>query len=149
MQELDKENIKKEWSRVNKNEITDRMCVKIKEYTPAQKRKIKYVYRPRTIKTTFTSYLKRAEQKNISFELSLEEFTLIRNAMCTYCGGTGGTIDRIDSSIGYTIKNSAPCCRTCNTMKCTLSEDDFKIHIMQIVNHFIKKSNDFKGQKDT
>ena len=145
MQGFDKENIKKEWSRVNKNELKGRMDAKIKEYKPPEKTRYnrKYVYRPRTIKTTFTSYLKRAEQKNISFELSLDEFTLIRNAMCTYCGGTGGTIDRIDSSIGYTIKNSAPCCRTCNTMKWTLSLDGFKSHIVSIYDHFIKKSNDY------
>lgn len=36
---------------------------------------------------------------------------------CHYCGGTAGGIDRVDSSRGYVVGNTVPCCRTCNNMK--------------------------------
>ena len=34
-------------------------------------------------------------------------------------------IDRIDSSKGYTVENSVPCCKYCNTAKNTMSVDEF------------------------
>lgn len=34
-------------------------------------------------------------------------------------------IDRVDNSLGYTVKNTVPCCTICNKAKLDLSEQDF------------------------
>jgi hypothetical protein len=39
-------------------------------------------------------------------------------------------VDRIDSNIGYIVKNCVTCCSICNTMKNTLSVQEFKEHIV-------------------
>ena len=44
-------------------------------------------------------------------------------------------IDRIDSTLGYTSANTVPCCSLCNSMKSTLSPDNFIAHIKQILFH--------------
>lgn len=34
-------------------------------------------------------------------------------------------IDRVDSSLGYTVENCVPCCKHCNTAKSTMSVNEF------------------------
>lgn len=85
-------------------------------------------------------YKYRAEKKGINFELTLEQFSEITKKSCFYCGAEPsqekvykkayGTyvyngIDRRDNNLGYTAKNSVPCCKHCNTAKMTMTEDEF------------------------
>lgn len=42
-------------------------------------------------------------------------------------------IDRIDSTMGYTINNCVPCCSNCNMFKNDLSVDEFLNHVNKIV----------------
>ena len=43
-------------------------------------------------------------------------------------------IDRIDSTQGYELINSVPCCTICNRMKLDHSKMDFLTHIQKILN---------------
>lgn len=44
---------------------------------------------------------------------------------CSYCGGPGGGIDRLDSNMNYKIGNIVPCCSICNMSKNVLSPEEF------------------------
>lgn len=48
-------------------------------------------------------------------------------------------VDRMDSSIGYTIENSVSCCKRCNFMKSNLGYQEFIDKIKQIYNHLKKQ----------
>ena len=81
----------------------------------------------------FIKFCDRSREKGDLIGLSFAEFIEIINSECTYCGEIGnGSVDRIDSSIGYTVANSQPCCKTCNMMKYTLSDLAFKEQINKI-----------------
>ena len=41
-------------------------------------------------------------------------------------------VDRIDSSLGYSVNNCLPCCEKCNKMKLVYETNDFLNHIKQI-----------------
>jgi len=44
-------------------------------------------------------------------------------------------IDRIDSSVGYTIENCVPCCSMCNLMKLDYSPEQFLNQVKKIAEH--------------
>ncbi len=85
----------------------------------------------------FATYKSRAKRKNILFNLSIDEFTVIVNKSCYYCGEFSKNknfcgIDRLDSNGCYTIDNCVSCCRECNIMKNTLSKKEFFDKIKRI-----------------
>lgn len=87
----------------------------------------------------YRSYLNRANKKSMAFDLSIEEFEKILSMQCVYCGGYNRmTIDRIDSSGGYTQDNVQPCCNKCNMMKYTHDHADFLDHILKIYKHSLR-----------
>jgi hypothetical protein len=71
---------------------------------------------------SFSSYMKRAVDKGISFNITIEEFNDCKSNPCYICGKvntqehTNG-IDRINNDLGYEIGNISSCCGACNTMK--------------------------------
>ena len=95
----------------------------------------------------------RAKTKGLEIELSDEEIVNLMNSPCNYCGISGSNntrrksvkhseyvwkhngIDRLDSSGGYTKKNSVSCCKTCNYMKRHHPIDEFLSHIERIHKH--------------
>ncbi len=98
----------------------------------------------------YNSY--KSERKK--FSLTLEEFRILTQSNCYYCGsepkqvsyrykglGYGAYIynglDRINSDLGYFKENVVPCCKICNSMKLRLSQEDFVKHVQKIVNNFI------------
>ena len=101
----------------------------------------------------FTSYKHWAKKRNLSWELSKEEFLSIVLQPCHYCGVEGATthqanncngafvsngIDRKKSLKGYELKNCLPCCGRCNVMKMDLPYDVFIKHIESIFKHLRK-----------
>lgn len=81
----------------------------------------------------YRQYLGRANQKGKAFTLSVEEFNHILSQQCVYCGsGSRMTIDRVDSSLGYTLENCVPACVTCNMMKYTIDKDEFLSHVVKV-----------------
>ena len=105
----------------------------------------------------YRGYLARVKthKKNITFELTKDQFKDIVLKPCHYCGVEHSSramakptangafvsngIDRIDSSKGYIAENCVPCCTNCNWMKGAMSYDDFLFHIKRIFNHAIAK----------
>lgn len=98
----------------------------------------------------YASYKTKAEQKGRVFELTKEQFKILTESNCFYCGTEPKNIfkhkkyrnpyiyngvDRVDNSIGYTINNSVSCCAWCNFMKHSKTEDEFLQHIKKIYEH--------------
>lgn len=113
----------------------------------------------------------RRRRKEITWDLTFEEFTKLITSSCVYCGGkdhierSGGTrvtplngefcgIDRRDSSKGYTPENCDPCCKMCNYAKNKFTQDEFIAWIARTVEHNIdmtwvmKKYNTDKEFRD-
>lgn len=106
----------------------------------------------------FTSYRNRAYKKNIVFELTKEYFGELVSRNCMYCGSQPfnmvpkkvknningriivNGIDRIDSSIGYTVDNCVPCCKICNVMKNSLTKREFLEWVEKIYKYSLKKT---------
>jgi hypothetical protein len=87
-------------------------------------------------------YKHRAIDKGLEFSLTKEEFKILIQQTCHYCGSpprgnmlrkTGNRIsqliynglDRKDSGNGYTIENVVPCCGICNHAKHTMPYAEF------------------------
>lgn len=104
----------------------------------------------------YLSYKNRAKKhrKKLPFLLKKEEFRKIILMNCFYCNSKplsahthrsyngeflSNGIDRIDSSIGYTIDNCVPCCPICNMMKNDLTYKEFIDHIKRISIHATSK----------
>jgi len=80
-------------------------------------------------------YKYNAKKRNLSWELTDEEFELYWQKPCTYCGDEIAAIgiDRIDSSKGYTIKNTTSCCEVCNRVKMAHDKDFMKNHLAKML----------------
>lgn len=76
----------------------------------------------------YSSYKLGAENRNLPFELTYEQFKKLTIKNCIYCNQEPSRkitkvdlklngIDRIDNSKGYTLSNSASCCKQCNFAK--------------------------------
>lgn len=89
-------------------------------------------------RVVFCSYKADAERRGKSFLLSFDEFIVLSQKNCFYCGvepsnqrkmSTGDFIyngvDRRDNNKDYTTENSVPCCGVCNRAKGTMSYEDF------------------------
>lgn len=101
----------------------------------------------------FRKYEIGAINRNLSFELSKEDFKRISQQECYYCGSypknrakkkiknngefVYNGIDRLDNTKGYTLENSVPCCGICNKMKLNYSEEKFIDQIIKIHNHYV------------
>lgn len=90
----------------------------------------------------FAQYKTNAKKRNLTFDLSFEEFRSLLDSPCYYCGlnpshkwpsvsrlnpsfYTGSGVDRRISSVGYYIDNCVSCCTQCNIAKKNYSEDEF------------------------
>lgn len=90
-----------------------------------------------TPKGRYTIYKTSAKQRDLSFDLSFEEFCSFWQADCSYCGGAIATIglDRVDSDKGYQLDNVVPCCTMCNSMKLDYSEGEWLDKMLTILKH--------------
>ena len=83
-----------------------------------------------------TSVKGSAKTRQIQFSLTDQQALNILEKPCYYCGNTEKYgIDRIDSSFGYTLKNSVSCCDDCNYMKRIMSQKDFIQQCKKIANY--------------
>lgn len=99
--------------------------------------------------SVYNSYKKRAQRRNLKFDLYKNEFAILITKNCYYCGmkpcnlfkGTKykfenfsyNGIDRRDNNEGYIIENSVSCCKFCNRAKYTSELKDFEEWINQII----------------
>lgn len=96
------------------------------------------------LNSRFVCWKKRARQREIPFEITLEHL----QSMPLVCHYTGHklvlesnqwntiSLDRLDSSKGYTSSNVVYCCSFVNLMKHTLSYDEFIRSCKAVVNHY-------------
>lgn len=90
----------------------------------------------------FCKYQASAKSRNLEFSLTKGQFWGLITQTCFYCGESpvqvcriGGAdrtdeflyngVDRLDSSLGYTVENCAPCCSFCNRGKMEQSVEQF------------------------
>lgn len=105
-----------------------------------------------------STIIKRSKKNGYESDISFEKFIEISKERCFYCGDVGvqsakdnsngkeitktkisfNGIDRVDSSKGYLLSNVVSCCKHCNTAKNTMSQKEFKNHIMRIYEYFVK-----------
>ena len=83
----------------------------------------------------YNDYKRKARGKGRDFELDFEIFKTLITSPCKYCGGTGYGVDRVDSSQGYTISNSVPCCSECNYSKRANIVEEWLPHLVRIIKH--------------
>lgn len=96
----------------------------------------------------YYTYKIHAEERNLPFDLTEEQFKNLTKENCHYCGDEPKTlfkpkaphggylsngVDRKDNSLGYTIDNSFPCCRVCNQMKSDRTYQEFIVRCERIV----------------
>ena len=83
---------------------------------------------------SYDAYKKRSHLKMVEFELTDDDFKQLTKRPCYMCGKSinnslspehSNGIDRFDNSVGYTLKNTEPCCKTCSYMKKELSHENF------------------------
>lgn len=79
-------------------------------------------------KFSFKNARDRARENGYEFGLDRETYTDLILANCAYCGAAPNPVngvDRVDNSIGYTVKNSVTACSICNYAKRTMSVAEF------------------------
>jgi hypothetical protein len=63
----------------------------------------------------------KARRRGLSFDISPEQYTVLIALPCYYCFGplsrAGGSLDRLDNSLGYALGNVVPCCGRCNAIR--------------------------------
>lgn len=105
----------------------------------------------------YAGYREHSRKKGREFKLTMVEFNEITKQNCYYCGdkpnmliSTGkknkiiystylyNGIDRIDNTKGYFIDNVVPCCKNCNGMKSSHSQQFFIDHMTKILSNLKK-----------
>ena len=117
--------------------------------------KVSLPFGENSFNSIFRNYKRGARIRNLSFELTKEQFKEITRQNCKYCGSEpkqsyyqgGGNgeyiyngVDRIDNSIGYIINNVVPCCKDCNIGKGTKTKEEFLEWINRVYEYSIRSS---------
>lgn len=118
-----------------------------------KKRKPKVANSGAHVNVVYARYRKAAFERKISFELSREQARKLFESPCHYCGAlpvprtrrnlngeyASNGIDRINNNLGYSIKNSVPCCTACNFAKQTRTAEEFIEWIRKAYLHLIQR----------
>lgn len=95
-------------------------------------------------------YQKNANNRNLEFLLTNDEFIRLISSNCHYCGSEPSNhfkkkyrkrelfyngIDRFDNSIGYSVENCRTCCKICNWAKGTMGGKEFLSYIDKLVHY--------------
>lgn len=140
----------KEYYETNKNKIKekkikyyqankDKIDLKSSQYVKQNKQKVKdknkkhYLNNKEIIlkyqkqirntpKRKYSQGIKSAKDRNLLWDISFIDYSLIIAQTCHYCDCSlekygGSSLDRIDNSLGYTVANVLPCCGTCNNIR--------------------------------
>lgn len=118
----EKEQKRKEW----RDLYSERILYHQKRYQGASSKRSSEKWR-------FADYKRGAKYRGLDFEIQFDEFCVIVNSDCSYCGGVGGGIDRVDPLLGYQLENCAPCCKRCNRIKSNYQLQDLMEHLKKIV----------------
>lgn len=113
------------------------------------------------LNSLYTSYKGSARSRNLTFNITKENFRTFTSQNCFYCGSPPisksviqtsnedskkkslyiyNGLDRIDNNLGYETNNVVPCCKKCNISKHNYSQQDFIKWIAQTYNN-LKEQN--------
>ena len=96
------------------------------------------------------SYKDHAKERNLVWDLSFDDVKYLIHEPCYYCGAIDSNtmstyacpegykyngIDRIDSTQGYPLDNTVPCCLQCNRAKNCISQKDFILWLQKAAKH--------------
>ena len=110
------------------------------------------------MRALYATYRGKAAERDLPFELTVEQFEMLTSAACAYCGAppnqvseprnenitpTGRAhgrylyngVDRVDNDQGYLLDNCVPCCMHCNRAKHTRTRNEFVSWIRTAYNH--------------
>lgn len=77
-----------------------------------------------------TSYISNARRAGHIWSLLDNEFLVLLQASCNYCGVYPAEgVDRVNSDIGYIKDNCVSCCRDCNWAKSAYTLEEFNQQI--------------------
>ncbi len=108
------------------------------------------------LNSLYGKYKRDAKRRNHEFKLNIDEFHNLTTKKCNYCncepsqiwhpnrmfgGYIYNGIDRINSDLGYILENCVSCCGRCNEAKMSEKQEDFKLWIEKVYNHFVKGEN--------
>jgi hypothetical protein len=89
-----------------------------------------------SVELVYRQYQYKAEARNLTFRLTLDEFKKIIEQPCHYCGEYEVMgVDRVDNRVGYLLSNSVPCCMECNFMKRNMDKHRFVNRAVKIARH--------------
>jgi|ERR1035437_227358 hypothetical protein len=97
----------------------------------------------KTIDGKYIRYKYSAKQRGLEFNLTKDQFNSIVSKNCSYCGGEGFGLDRMNNDIGYLLENVTSCCTPCNMMKKILPTEIFIEHCRKIVKFNELKQHDY------
>ena len=103
----------------------------------------------------YRSYQAEAVRRELVFSLTRDEFRVLINSTCHYCGSepskiskqggahkgrfNGGLIyngiDRVNNSMGYMSNNVVACCEQCNKAKRHLTKEQFLEWVHRVCKH--------------
>jgi hypothetical protein len=102
------------------------------------------------INSLYSGYKGNAKSRNLTFNLTKEEFKKLISQNCFFCNQeptesvssksrnrtttkfVHNGIDRLNSKFGYVLENCVSCCGMCNLMKNKFSTEDFLNKVAQI-----------------
>lgn len=102
---------------------------------------------PSSFNALYYEYKIRSKKRNITFNLTKDEFMILIKSKCHYCGEFPNKkfhrndysditifngIDRVDNQLGYVTDNCVACCEKCNFMKGTLPKNSFLEQVNKI-----------------
>ena len=97
-------------------------------------------------RSIYNSYIANSRARNLTFDISFNEFIMLVTSECYYCGIEPSNtymksyynikyngIDRVDNKVGYTPSNIVTCCKICNIAKNNHTHEEFKNWIMRLI----------------
>jgi hypothetical protein len=111
----------------------------------------------------FTHHRWQAKHRRIPASLTVAQFKELSSSNCHYCGGPPqqrrvwrgkpsdrnmlnfNGIDRIDSTLGYSIDNVVTACKFCNVAKHEQSYQEFKAWVSRVYSHMFKADRKTKA----
>lgn len=92
-------------------------------------------------KCRWSALLAAAKARNIPLSITRDEYDVLVNNPCWYCGSVIGNtsygIDRINNNFGYVPSNCRPCCTPCNLAKRAMTEQEFRTWVSRIYTNWI------------
>lgn len=108
-------------------------CIHLSKYHNRKERPFSHLFDSKKVPVREDVYKRSAGERKHQYLLTTNEFQILTNQCCKYCGnGVNIGIDRVDSDGDYIFDNCVPCCKTCNQMKLNLSEQVFYEKFQQI-----------------